>query len=195
MKIKIITKKTFLIIPCLGGVIISFLIFTFLLESFFVETKEINTPSDFVEITNEIFPEVKLNDLTKDIDYFDKIKNGKVLLMFFHSKCSACKRETDIINKAYYDLPSDIKVYGASFEDKEKLSDFVKDYQVKFPVVQSGIEPFKQFQIRYFPTNFYIEDGIIKKSWVGTFKDEQELFEKIKNFGTRDDEKHNFYKQ
>lgn len=181
MKIKINIKKILLIIPCLIGVVTSFLIFTFFLESLLTGTNATNAPSDFVEINNEIFPRVKLNNLTTDIDLFEEMMKGKVLLMFFLSDCSACKRETEFINKTYSTLPSDFKIYGISFEDKEKLLDFVKTNQVKFPILQSGIEPFKRFQVKYFPTNFYIEDGIIKKSWVGAFKDEQELLKKIES--------------
>jgi hypothetical protein len=67
-----------------------------------------------------------------------------------------------------------------SLEDKSLIIDFIRENKVSTEIVldQHG-ELMKSLSVKYFPTSFLIEDGVIVKTWFGNSPSQTELFKHL----------------
>ena len=110
-------------------------------------------------------------------DFYDKLQNEKVMLIFMMTDCGACQFESPIVSKALPLIGPKVKVYGVVREEKDKIQNFVKNYNVNFPIlIDKDGKMFEQLKIKCTPTNLVLENGIVKKVLIGSPKDEKMLF-------------------
>lgn len=168
--------KPVVIIPAVLGMILSCF---FYYLYFWNDKKQLSLP-DAVEITNQPLPTARLNNFDDNTDYSEKVRTGKVLLIFLTTGCNACQKEADLISKNYSKLSPKIKIYGVGIEEKDKILVFISKHQIQFPIlIDDKAELFRKLQIKYFPTKFLIEDGIITRTWFGNFSNEEKLFQDL----------------
>ncbi len=105
-------------------------------------------------------------------------EHQKFWLIYILSSCEACKLELKMIEEM--NINQDFQVIGIMVEDKEKVESFIKEQKPKFPVfIDKNGEFFKSAKLKYFPTNFIIENGIIKKSLFGMPEKQEDLIKFI----------------
>jgi len=111
-------------------------------------------------------------------DYSEKIKSGEVLLVYLISGCDACKKEVRLINETNKESKSETKIFGVMFEDDESIKEYVAKHKINFPVLsdQDG-KLLKTLNLKYFPSNFKLENGVIEKAAFGAPKNQAELLE------------------
>jgi thiol-disulfide isomerase/thioredoxin len=90
-------------------------------------------------------PEGKPFNLTIDAKgdwHFDGIKNKVVLLDFFGTWCPPCKAEIPHLNEIRKDLKQDFEIVGVDIgprgggeTDIKELKQFIKKFDIKYPVV------------------------------------------------------------
>lgn len=168
--------KPTIIIPAILGMVLSCFLYYF----YFWNDNERFALPGAIEISNEPLPTTKLRRFDDDTDYSEKIKTGKVLLIFLTTGCNACQKEVNLVSKNYPKLSPKIQIYGVGIEEKGKILTFVDKYQIQFPIlIDDKAELFRQLRVKYFPTKFLIEDGIITRTWFGNFPDEDRLFQDL----------------
>ena len=170
MKSRRSNKTLSITFPILLGLLIPCFFYFY----FFNNEKQKSLPNA-VEFTNHPLPVSKVVE-TEGSDVSSKIREGKVLLVFLSSKCAACKKDVEVISQVYSDLAPRIQI-----EKQENIVNFAKENNVKFPIlIDVNAQLFKELQIRYFPTKFLLDDGVIVKTFFGNFPNKDKIFEELK---------------
>jgi len=107
-------NKIFLFIPLILILIISFFLFTFLLQK-----KDPNKPPS--ALINEDLPEFKITNIFNDSDSITEknIKNNITLINFFASWCTPCKAEHPLFFEIKKEYPN-LFILGINMQDKKK---------------------------------------------------------------------------
>ena len=123
---------------------------------------------------------------------WEDYKEKTVLLHFWSTDCSACKKELKELEKLYNHYQRNkgevllLSVVSPKLEHKstKKIKKIIKEKNITFPVLidETG-EFFSKFEIVSYPNTFVVEDSIIKLTIPGasTFEKLTESVEKITN--------------
>ncbi len=119
-------------------------------------------------------------------NYNESLKTGRVLLVYILTSCPGCQKEAEIINQSGVGKNGKMKVFGISHDDRVAVEKFKREHKFDFPVIFDENQEFRsRFEVTIFPTNFVIDDGIIKKSWTGLPKSVEDLLDKSKTENTQ----------
>lgn len=136
---------------------------------------ENQSPTTEIETTQErALPDAKLIDLDSNLLTDDKLRKGKVVLVFVTPECAACLKESEFLSALINKRP-DVEFYGVtSFGNpKETLENSEKKFPFKVYFDADSLLGL-QLKITKVPIKIYLEDGIIKKVWGGaTIKEEK----------------------
>ena len=141
---------------------------------------EKNSPTSGVEKNSEKpLPEAKLISHDSEILFDDKIRKGKVILIFISPSCEACVLESDFL-RSLIRKRSDISFYGVvSFGNFHDVLESAEK-KFSFPVYYDGDSMLAlKLGIIKVPIKIYLEDGVIKKVWGGATVSEEKKFEFI----------------
>lgn len=109
-------------------------------------------------------PDAPLVELKTGDDYSERVKGGDVLLVYLTAGCEACDKELRTIVENDPAIDPDLKIYGVMFQDQETSSRYIQKYNVNFPVLlDKGGKLRQALGVKYFPTNFKLNDGTIKE--------------------------------
>lgn len=133
-----------------------------------------------------------LKDQKDTTHNWKKYKNKIVILHFWSTDCSACKKEIKELEKLYQHYEKNTKdviflsVISPELEHKRKaqLQKIIQNRNIKFPVLMDTTgEVFSKFEIISYPNTFIIKDSMIKQTIPGatTFEKLTEYVENIKN--------------
>lgn len=159
-------RKRFAII---GGFFILFcLSFSIFFILFHSQAQEPKQPSLPEEVHNRPLPESSLVDLSGAELQSSELRRGKVVLVMATSECSLCLEESRFLS-TLVNKRSDVRFYGVVPYgiDKEVL----KDAADKFPFkvfFDEGYRLRRALKVNRVPVKIYLEDGIVKKTWVGS---------------------------
>lgn len=125
-------------------------------------------------------PEIIYQDYETKKNYADSLKQGKVLLVYMVTECFGCQKESEFLSQPDLLEDSDVKVFGIAGENTEALKNFAQVHKFNYPLLFDEGNKFQQtLNIKYFPTNFVIENGVIVKSWFGNPKDKNDFYRKL----------------
>lgn len=168
------------ILPLILGIAISLLVSIIYWN--YASNKEDSSAIDVVTTPNTPLPECNLYNVQTLQDFTKRIKQNKVLLVYFATGCSACKREFDMLSQDYAKISPEVQIYGVSVEQEDIVRKFAEKNNFQFPILlDKGADLLSKSEIKSFPTNFIIQDGIIKKYWIGYVNDSESLLDRIKN--------------
>jgi peroxiredoxin len=123
---------------------------------------------DAVVISGEPLPSTELLQLDGRMLPPDTLRKGKVVLVFLTTHCQPCQKEFKILSSVQPSTSAKIKIYGVGVEDRSLIVDFLKENGVGTDVVlDQHAQLMKLLSVKYFPTSFLVEDGIITKTWFG----------------------------
>jgi peroxiredoxin len=132
---------------------------------------------DAVVMSGKPLPSTDLIQLNGEKLAPDVLRSGKVLLVFLTTHCQPCQKEFKLLSSAETKTLAKVKIYGIGVEDKTLITDFVKENGVTTQIVlDQHAQLMKSLGIKYFPTSFLVEDGIITKTWFGNEASEDDLF-------------------
>lgn len=107
---------------------------------------------------------------------FSEHKGKPVLINFFASWCLPCRDEMPVLEKIVRNYqPKGVVFLGIAVDDtEEKMKDFIKRYDVTFPVgLDKTAEIQKSFGLYGIPTTYFIDkNGIINYSHSGVVTEE-----------------------
>lgn len=129
-----------------------------------------------VSTTRRPLPEYRMVGYDMQEIPADALQRGRVLLVYLTTGCDPCVEEAGVISRLYRDAPSDLKIFGVGIERPAQLATFVKEFDLKFPVlIDVGSQLARSMEIHHFPSKYLVEDGMITKEWRGKTKDEAAL--------------------
>ena len=110
----------------------------------------------------------------------EDLLKGKVLIMFLSADCEACNAEIRQMAEMYPQISSQIQVYGINVDPKEKQNALAENKNINFPLLTDEKREFAaSLSVKGVPTKFLIEDGIIKKVFLGRFIDKTDARQKL----------------
>src|SRR6266498_1294964 len=118
-------------------------------------------------IRHKYIPQARLVDVSGNFLQDNELRRGKVILVLLSSECEACLKDGQFL-KAVISKYSNIRFYGALLFWSEITVDHIED---KFPMklfydqdalLRHGLG------VKSTPMKIYLEDGDVKKVWVGT---------------------------
>lgn len=132
-------------------------------------------------ITTKIpFPNPDFVDSSNKPFQIEKIKEGKVLLVYLLDGCDACSEEVSIISTIQKRAELGTKVWGIVRESSNKLSNLHRENTSLPIIVDKGDKLREELKIKAFPYNLLLKNGVIIKKWVG-IKDEETLLNQLKD--------------
>lgn len=119
-------------------------------------------------------------NLQTNQDDSEKLKKGKVLLVFLTRGCDACKKEIPNITQALPSLVPKMAVYGVYIEERSEVAAFVEENQIRFPILlDSGGRIFAGLGKTLIPAKVLLEDGAITKIWYGSSPSKSALIKDV----------------
>lgn len=162
----------------ISAVVFAIAIFVFI---YFVKSQDKVSPSLIEKaktLENKEIPHIPMLESGTNKDYFAEIHYGDVLLVYMLSGCEACKKETQTISEVQ--SKTDTKIFGVMFEDENVVKTYIKDHNIKFPVlIDKDKKLFETLSLQYFPTNLKLKDGIIQNALFGSPANDAKLLEFI----------------
>lgn len=129
---------------------------------------------------NTPLPNLNFQDYQTKQDYTNDLKNGKVLIVYLVTSCFGCQKESEVLSTINFAKDKNIKIYGIADENNEELKNFVQNHNFRFPLIFDEGSKFRNaFNIKYFPANFVVENGVVVKNWFGNPKDKDELYQRL----------------
>lgn len=98
------------------------------------------------------------------------LKGQFVVLNFWATWCLPCTQEMPEFQKAHQALNPKVKIIGINLaESKEKISAFIKNHHVSYPILLDGYGNVSQeYEVIHLPVTYFItSDGIIRDKIFG----------------------------
>jgi peroxiredoxin len=166
-------KNPYIIFTALVGLLISTVFFIY----YFSSPKSPDL-SDAVYFSEKPLPRAVLIDVKTNEDDYEELRKGKVLAVFLTTNCNACKKDMSLISALHSELDTNFKIYGIAIENVDKVKKYVELNNIKFPVViDKDGQLLKNLSVKYFPTKFLIENGIIIKTVIGSSPDKDKFLQ------------------
>ena len=92
------------------------------------------------------------------------------VLFFFSPDCPACEENLDFWKKLYQNHSSEkLRIFGATNSDRDKTEEFVKKFQLPFPVIiVSDLSLLDKYKVEVVPQTMLIDtSGTVQKVWPG----------------------------
>ncbi len=97
--------------------------------------------------------------------------HGKaVLLHFWAPWCGVCKMEFSSLNSLQQNLPRDTVLWSvvADATDRAEIERFVREHDIRYPVLVADEATVARFRITSFPTNYYLDEhGVVRQTTIG----------------------------
>lgn len=133
-------------------------------------------PAEATSALRQTLPPYRLASLEQHELSADELRRGRVLLVYLTTGCDPCIKEVEVVSRLHRDAPADLRVYGVGIERPAQLATFVKEFDLKFPVlVDMGSQLARSLDIHHFPSKYLVEDGVITRVWRGATRDEADL--------------------
>lgn len=146
-----------------------------------VENPEATCNGEYLSRTlaNNPLPNYEFTDLNGNSEYENLIKD-KVLLVFLRSDCAACQKEVAFLSEHFTEISSQVRIIGVTTESKKQAESFIRNYKLQFPIIlDKNGDMMLKARVSCTPTNFIIENGIIKKIKFGFFDNLEQLVKSL----------------
>lgn len=121
-----------------------------------------------------------LENIETRADYSDEIMNGEVFLVYAITSCNACKKELQVLSQSKDAAESKVKIFGIMSEDEQVVKDYIRENNIEIPIlIDKNGRLFQELNLKYFPSNFKLNNGVIKKAYFGMPKDVETLAELV----------------
>jgi AhpC/TSA family len=102
-----------------------------------------------------------------------QINEKKFLLVYLTSGCKACSDELGLLSELN---SSGLKIFGVMGEDETVIENYVGDNNIKFPIIRDRhFDMLRDLRLEFFPTHLGIENGTIKRAYIGIPEDKEQL--------------------
>jgi peroxiredoxin len=173
-------KNPFVLVPLLAGILLPCVVFLILHLSHLTAAKSQNFLKDAVVISGQPLPKLELVDLEGGKVSPEELRTGKVLLVFLTTNCQACQKELKLLSRVESQLSDKVKIYGVGIQSRNQIIKFIQEHDIKTEILlDKDAALLQSLSVKYFPTKFLVEDGVIVNTWFGNSPDEAELFRQL----------------
>jgi len=178
-------KKGYLIF---SGVLVLLLFLSILLGCHRSSSKKsASTPS--LKVAPEVgalAPDFTLYDLKGKKLTLSQLRGQKVVLNFWATWCSPCRREMPYLQEAFRQKGDRIKFIGINLGDSaDKVEEFKRANGLEFTILvgRKTQDVAGAYNVRYIPTTFFIDEkGIIRQIKIGAFASLSEIIKLLESF-------------
>lgn len=180
MRLKKLLRKPLVLVPLSVGILLPCLIvITWHLSRRAAASSELILKGAVV-ISVQPLPKTQLLQLNGNTVPPQALRSGKVLLVFMTTNCPACQKELKLISNITPELAGNIQTYGVAFQDPKEVSKFVEQNGIVTAILHDkNAELVQLLGVKYFPTKFLVQDGIIVKTWFGNSLNKADLISKV----------------
>lgn len=142
-------------------------------EETIVASEPSGTPGPSKSLINKPFPAAQLVDTSGAKADEQLLRRGKVVVVFVTMDCNACETEGKFL-QTVLDRRKDVAFYGIVPFGKRPESADAETQKFPFNVFYDENDSFVySMGINRVPVKVYIEDGIIKKGWIGAVRTDE----------------------
>ena len=127
------------------------------------------TPS----VINRPLPKANLVNISGSFLDDEKLRRGKVIVLFTMTDCEPCDQENDFLKNVVKrkDIPF---IYVIPFGTKDESLKVAQSKYAFETYFDDGSQLSRVLELYKVPIKVFLEDGIIKKTWVGATVDNQQ---------------------
>lgn len=134
------------------------------------------SPRAVIVDSHQPLPPYRLEGLDHQEIPTDELRRGRVLLVYLTTSCNPCIKEAEIISRLQPSVPSDVHIYGVYIESSAQVATFIKAFDLKFPaLLDVDTQLAKSLDVHFFPSKYFLENGVITEIWHGTTQEEDKL--------------------
>lgn len=172
-------RNPFVLVPLLAGLLLPCVVFLSFHFSRRAAARSELVLKDVVVISGQPLPNTSLLELDGRNVSPQELRSGKVLLVFVTTTCPACQKEMRLLSSLAPELHDRLKIYGVGFQEPGDLKKFVGDNALDISILRDkDATLMNNLSVKYFPTKFLVQDGIIVKTWFGNSLDKDDFFAK-----------------
>jgi peroxiredoxin len=180
MPVSKLLKNPVVTVPLIAGVLLPCIAFLVLHFSYNAKSKTPVSFKDGVVISGAPLPKTNLLDLNGNSVSTDTMLKGKVLLVFMSTGCQPCRKEMKLLSSVESEISGKVRVYGVGVESRGQILNFIKENEVGTNIVQDEDGTLmRALSVKYFPTKFLIDNGVIVKTWFGNSASQADLFQQL----------------
>lgn len=115
-------------------------------------------------------PNFELNDLNGDRVTLGDFKGKTVLVHFWATWCGVCRQEFAALNAIHANLDDNEVLLSVVADSNEvpRVARFVREHDLKYPVLLGTEQILVDYKIQAFPTNYYVDpSGALEDRTVG----------------------------
>jgi peroxiredoxin len=141
-------------------------------EETIVASEPSGTPDPSKSLINKPFPAAQLVDTSGARADQQLLKRGKVVVVFVTMDCDACETDGKFL-QTVLDRRKDVAFYGiVPFGQRPNSAEAAQKFP--FKVFHDENDSFAySMGINRVPVKVYVEDGIIKKGWIGAVRTDE----------------------
>ena len=133
-------------------------------------------------VLNQPLPQATLVNISGKTLTDDQLRRGKVVLTFTLTTCAICDQENDFL-KTVVGSRKDVRFfYVIPFGLKDEVLKSAQDKYALETYFDDGATIAKALEIYRVPTMLYLEDGVIKKTWLDGATVEQKTQDKFREW-------------
>ena len=118
------------------------------------------------KVIGQPLPKTNLSDISGNIFDDENLRHGKFVLVFVMPDCDMCDTENEFL-KTVVGNRQDVRfIYVIPFGNKEKTLELAQNKYALNPFFDDGSMLSKKLELRQVPIKIFIEDGIIKRTWI-----------------------------
>ncbi|MBW7652049.1 redoxin domain-containing protein [Anoxybacillus sp. ST4] len=156
------------------AIIVLFVFFAYMLWEHMIERQTVTTG---IQIGMKA-PDFSLETIDGKTVQLSQFHGKIVIVNFWATWCPPCRAEMPDMQTFYEKYHNQVEIVAVNVmvrDSREKVSQFIKDYRLTFPVVLDvDGHVMKQYEIQPIPTSFIIDrQGMIREKQIGPMSYEQ----------------------
>lgn len=119
---------------------------------------------------------IPLKDLRSGEDHASRLEKGDALLIYLLPGCEACEKELRFLIGSSIFKNRELQIYGVMLQDRFSAEQYVEANKLSFPILlDEGGRLRQRLDLKFFPANLRLKDGVVCEAWFGFEPDEVKL--------------------
>jgi hypothetical protein len=158
-----------------GGILLIVFSFSFLA---FYKRAQRNLPKQPLILTsaviNQPLPKANLVSISGKQIADEELRCGRIVLVFMMPDCKPCDQENEFLKTVVNSHKKLSFIYVIPFGNKEDVLKLAQDKYALEPFFDDGSMLARKLQLHQVPLKIFLEDGIIKRTWLDSAITSQE---------------------
>jgi hypothetical protein len=117
-------------------------------------------------VINQPLPKANLINISGKHLADEELRRGRILLIFIMPDCNSCDQENEFLKTVVNTGKGVNFIYIIPFGNKEETLKLAHEKYALEPFFDEGSMLARKLQLRQLPIKVFVEDGIIKRTWI-----------------------------